>query len=167
MIKQGDYPLNYYNCETSATITATFRLEFYQDNFTIWAYSLVDHEGYESVLQSGNAVNTLKVVAKDEISVVSEIEFDFPLRQVINNNHHDLELFRQNAVYMLLANNKLLRFKKTGMQDSSLAAGLKMIKSIYYDASNNRSNIIAFDAKVGKIALIDTADNLIILDDVD
>jgi hypothetical protein len=163
-LKQGDYPLNYYNCETSATITATFRLEFYKDNFTLWAYSLVDHLGYESLLESGNAVNTLKVVGKDERSVVEEIKFDSPLRQVVNNNHHELELFRQNAVYMLLANNKLLRFKKT---DSSLAAGLKMIKSVYYDASNNRSNIIAFDAKLGKIALIDTADNLIILDDVD
>ena len=163
-MKQGDYPLNYYNCETSATITATFRLEFYKDNFTLWAYSLVGHQGYESLLESGNAVNTLKVVGKDERSVVEEIKFDSPLRQVVNNNHHELELFRQNAVYMLLANNKLLRFKKT---DSSLAAGLKMIKSVYYDASNNRSNIIAFDAKLGKIALIDTADNLIILDDVD
>ena len=166
-MKQGDYPLNYYNCETSATITATFQLEFCKDNFTLWAYSLVDHQGYESVLESGNAVNILKVVGNDEKSVVEEIKLESPLRQVVNNNHHDLELFRHNAVYMLLANNKLLRFKKTEVEDSSLAAGLKMIKSIYYDASNNRSNIIAFDAKLGKIALIDTADNLIILDDVD
>ena len=107
------------------------------------------------------------MVSNDQTSVLKEIELDAPLRQVVNQNHHDLKSFRQDAVYMLLANNELLRFKTAQLEDNSLASGPKMIKRIYYNVSNNRSNIIAFDAKAGKIALIDTADNLMILDDDD
>ena len=154
--------MNYYNCETSATITATFRLELYKDNFTIWAYALVENQQYESILEAGNAISTIKVIARDETTVLREIEIGAPLRQVINHYHHDLEKFRRDAIYMLLANNKLLRFKKTELEDNTLAS-FNLTEHASYEIT--RSNVIAFDAKLGKIALIDTADNLIIINE--
>ena len=156
--------MNYYNCEASVTTTATFQLEFYQDNFTMWAYSLVHNEQYASIIASGNAISALKVIGKDESHVIREFRFDAPLRQTISHYHHGLKTFRQDAVYMLLSNNKILRFKKTELENIRLS-NFNLTKHIVYET--NTSNIIAFDAKLGKIALIDVSDNLIILDEID
>lgn len=154
--------MNYYNCETSTTITATFRLELYKDNFTIWAYALVEHQQYASILASGNAISTINVIARDEKTVLREIKFEAPLRQVINHYHHELEKFRRDAIYMLLNNNKLLRFKKTELEDTAMAS-FNLTEHASYEVTG--SNVIAFDAKLGRIALIDTDDNLIIINE--
>ena len=155
--------MNYYNCETSATITATFRLELYKNNFTIWAYALVQNQNYASILDSGNAISKMKLIARDEKTVLREIEFEAPLKQVINHYHHDLEKFRRDAVYMLLANNKLLKFKKTELENAAVASP-NLTKITSYEEI--RSKVIAFDAKLGRIAFIDTSGNLIIINEI-
>ena len=162
MFIKGDYSLDYYNCEASATLTGTFRLELYKDNFTLWAYALVQDERYSLLIDSGNAVNNMKVIAKDETTVLREIDFEAPLQQVINHYHHHMERFRRDVMYFLLANNKILKIKKTDLEDSKLSS-FNLTTNVVYEGAH--SKVVAFDAKLGKISLIDNDNNLIIVND--
>ena len=159
---KGDYPVDYYNCEAAATLTATFQLEMYKDNFTIWAYALVQSQHYSSLITSGNGVNNMKVIAKDEKTVLREINFEAPFRQVVNNYHHDLEQFRQDAVYILLSNNKIIKIKQTDLEDDTVS-NFNLTQRTFDEVTEG--NVLAFDAKLGKVALVDTGDNLIIINE--
>ena len=88
--------------------------------------------------------------------------FEAPIRQVVNNYHHDLEQFRQDAVYILLSNNKILKIKQTDLEDDTVS-DFNLTQRTFDEVTEG--DVLAFDAKLGKVALVDTGDNLIIINE--